>query len=302
MSKFYKRKRSILYMMISVLILVLILSMISQLQLSYAVSENDANLSDLKFTLYTNTENGNSEYKVLTLNRNIKQVEIPDTYNDVPVTEVADNAFTNCKQLEYVLIPSTIRRIGNNAFANCTTLKKIVGMTNVKILGNYAFNNCTMLQDLILPAKLEYVGTSIIKNVGNTTYSRKSQNELSAMNATWDLDRDQAGQILFGNNLVFTDIEINGVDGLAVEMYQSIATEEDITLYSSAYDTRTNTYKPILNINKRAFADCQFGNFSIKHDSALNFDHAMNINSNAFSGVTASSINIQVDITLNDST
>lgn len=175
-------------------------------------------------------------------------------------------------------------------------------MTNVKILGNYVFNNCTMLQDLILPAKLEYVGTSIIKNVGNTTYSRKSQNELSAMNATWDLDRDQAGQILFGNNLVFTAIEINGVDGLAVEMYQSIATEEDITLYSSAYDTRTNTYKPILNINKRAFADCQFGNFSIKHDSALNFDHAMNINSNAFSGVTASSINIQVDITLTDST
>lgn len=122
------------------------------------------------------------------------------------------------------------------------------------------------------------------------------------MNATWDLDRDQAGQILFGNYLVFTDIEINGVDGLAVEMYQSIATEEDIILYSSAYDTRTNTYKPILNINKRAFADCQFGNFTIKHDSALNFDHAMNINSNAFSGVTASSINIQVDITLNDPT
>lgn len=63
MSKFYKRKRSILYMMISVLILVLILSMITQLQLSYAVSENDANLSDLKFTLYTNTENGNQSIK-----------------------------------------------------------------------------------------------------------------------------------------------------------------------------------------------------------------------------------------------
>lgn len=267
-----------------------------------ATTADITDTTNLKFTLYTNTDTGKSEYKVLTLNRNITEVEIPELYNDIPVTEVADNAFANCKQLTYVLVPSSIKRIGNNAFTNCTRLEKISGMTNVTILGNYVFNNCSALKNLILPAKLQYVGTSIIKNVGNTTYSRRSANELYAMNSTWDLNRSESGQIIFGNQLVYKDVIIDGVAGYSVEMYQSISTQDDIVLYSSALDPVTKKYKPILNVNKMAFADCEFGNFTIKHDDTLSFDHSININSNAFYGVTAKNISIETDITLNDET
>lgn len=269
---------------------------------TYAFAEqSDADYSSLKFTLYTNSENGKSEYKVMALDRTITEIEIPKEYNNIPVTEVSDNAFTNCSSLEYVKIPNTIIRIGNNAFSNCTNLRTVIGMTNVKILGNNVFNNCTSIQDLILPANLQYVGSSIIKNVQNDVYSRRSEAEMSLMNENWDIGRSESSRLIFGNKLVCDDVVIDGeLVGYEVRECQNLAQDEDFIVYSSWKRNDDEEYLPILNIKRYAF-DCNvFGSLTIKHDESLNFNHTININSAAFSNVTADSINIEVDITLID--
>lgn len=269
---------------------------------AYAESRTSNNsISDLKFTLYTNVATGNPEYKVSASNRNLTSADIPTHYNEVPVTEVSDNAFTNCTQLTFVRIPITVRRLGNGAFSNCTQLTKIIGMTNVTVLGNNVFNNCTAIEDLILPANLEYVGSSIVKNVNHDIYSRRSAIEMTAMNANWDIGRSDSSRLIFGNKLVCDEVKENGVAvGYEIRECQNLAQEEDFIVYSSWKKNEEDNYLPIVNIKRQAFEYNTFGSLTIRHDESLSFNHTMNINSYAFSNVTADSINIEMDITLID--
>lgn len=283
--------------------------LVSQTQFSfaYAQSQNEmdakslSNTTDLKFTLYTNVENGNQEYKVSALNRNLIEAKIPEEYENIPVTEVADNAFTNCQQLTYIKVPSSIKRIGNSAFLNCSRLEKVVGMTNVKVLGNSVFSRCTALKDLILPAKLDYVGASILKGVQNDVYSRRSATEMTAMNSEWDTGRSESSRLIFGNKLVCDDVVENDVVvGYEIRECQNLAPDEDFIVYSSWKRNENEEYLPIVNIKKSAFEFNVFSSLTIKHDPSLPYNHSININSAAFSNVTADSINIEVDITLLD--
>ena len=95
-----------------------------------------------------------SGYKVMARNRQITEAMISAKYNGLPVTEISDNAFMSCTQLEEVWIPYTVNKIGNNAFANCSSLEEINGMSRVTTIGNNAFAMCRKLSDLILPASI----------------------------------------------------------------------------------------------------------------------------------------------------
>lgn len=74
-----------------------------------------------------------------------KEYTVPETYEGLPVLEIASGAFENCKWLETVVVPSSVKKIGEGAFAGCPSLKKItlpfVGMdeTNANSLFGYIF-------------------------------------------------------------------------------------------------------------------------------------------------------------------
>ena len=52
---------------------------------------------------------------------NETQVEIPETYHNLPVTQIRENAFAN-SPVETVIIPNCLQSIGANAFADCSNL------------------------------------------------------------------------------------------------------------------------------------------------------------------------------------
>ena len=54
-----------------------------------------------------------------------KAIMIPSTVNNIPVTEIAANAFMNYTDLETVRIAVTVTKIGAFAFSGCTGLKTI---------------------------------------------------------------------------------------------------------------------------------------------------------------------------------
>ena len=50
---------------------------------------------------------------------------IPDSYNELPVEVIGQNAFKDCVQLKNISIPKSIKTIEKNAFYGCTQIEKI---------------------------------------------------------------------------------------------------------------------------------------------------------------------------------
>ena len=58
------------------------------------------------------------------------------------LTEIADNAFNECKNLESVILPSEVTRIGHWSFATCWNLKSFIIPASVSDIGAGAFAGC----------------------------------------------------------------------------------------------------------------------------------------------------------------
>ena len=81
-----------------------------------------------------------------------KNLVIPANYRDLPVTEIADEAFFGCTWLKSVVIPSSVTKIGEDAFSGCTSLQSVVIPTEVTTVAESTFLGCTSLRTLTLPA------------------------------------------------------------------------------------------------------------------------------------------------------
>ena len=268
--------------------------------------------SGLRYTLY----NDNKEYKVAAMNRQITEAVIPSYYNGLPVTEVADNAFMSCALLERVEIPETVTRVGNNAFYNCRDLQKLVGMINVTEIGNNAFAMCSKVEKLIIPPKVEKLGSSIIRNVTNPVYVRSTKTAIMSLNANWNLN--SSAKIIYGNDLICSQIldENGDVSGYSIDSWQVLKPDYDYTLLCSYKYKECNNiecldpectnihneqYYPITNIDKDAFNGNEFNSLTLKYDDKhIDYHYPINVCSQAFMGIFADSINIEVDITLDD--
>lgn len=68
-----------------------------------------------------------------------ENVKIPSEHNGREVTQIAENAFKNCKSLKKITIPDTVEVIGANAFSGCSNLEtaKIKGSSSWKCVGEY---------------------------------------------------------------------------------------------------------------------------------------------------------------------
>ena len=74
------------------------------------------------------------------------------------VTEIGEQAFCCCDELEEVVIPNTVKRISKDAFRACANLTKVVIPDSVIEIGSGAFDECYSLGDIHLPASLRKLG------------------------------------------------------------------------------------------------------------------------------------------------
>lgn len=117
------------------------------------------------------------EYKVSANNLSIAgDIEIPERYDWIPVTEIASSGFANCTLLNSIAIPQTITYIWQNAFLNCSSLTKVtfaespvsVGIGSLS-LGNYAFKNCSSLKSINLPSYLTRINLETFRGCESLT-------------------------------------------------------------------------------------------------------------------------------------
>lgn len=86
-------------------------------------------------------------------------IVIPKKYNDLPVTEIGDNAFTDCENLLSVRIPEGIVKIGKSAFSYCRELTEISLPESLRSIGDSAFFACKKLSRINFSEGLTEIGS-----------------------------------------------------------------------------------------------------------------------------------------------
>lgn len=94
-------------------------------------------------------------------------VTIPDTIKvkgyDIPVTAIADKAFSKDKNLTTVTIGKNVITIGKNAFNSCAKLKTVKGGAAVEVIKDSAFSGSAKLKTLPSFPKLKTIGANAFK-------------------------------------------------------------------------------------------------------------------------------------------
>ena len=83
----------------------------------------------------------------------INSVVIPDG-----VVEIGEDSFSYCSSLTSVFIPESVTRIGNGAFCGCSSLTSISIPESVTRIGNDAFSGCSSLTSISIPESVTEIG------------------------------------------------------------------------------------------------------------------------------------------------
>ena len=98
------------------------------------------------------------------------KIVIAGSYEGLPVTEIADDAFSSCTEITDVVIPDGVTRIGVSAFSYCTNLTTITVPRSVTEIEAGTCRDCPNL------TTIEYLGTgaewdSISKSLRTEMYA-----------------------------------------------------------------------------------------------------------------------------------
>jgi len=92
------------------------------------------------------------------------EIIIPEAYNDLPVKEIDSNAFSECKNITSVVIPSTVEIIDGGAFKGCSSLEKVEIPEGVKYIGQSAFKGCKALEEIQLSSTVSTIEYGAFEN------------------------------------------------------------------------------------------------------------------------------------------
>ena len=146
-------------------------------------NNNDTASQGLEFTL--NSEG--TSYSVAGIGTcTDKDVIIPNKYNGLPVTSIANAAFllsdivniaipdsvTNigskafflCENLKSIIIPDSVTTIEFDTFYACTSLESVSLGCNIRSIGDYAFYSCSSLSSINIPNSVTVIGYDAFKD------------------------------------------------------------------------------------------------------------------------------------------
>ena len=143
------------------LLLVTIIAVLFGLQLSASAAD-----TDLVFTLNSD----NASYTVAGAGTTVSgDIIIPETYEGLPVTNIADKAFYDYSGITSVIIPDSVTTIGQYAFYRCSNLTEVDLGDGVTKIGNYAFSGCTKVDSVYIDSIDNWINTTLVGATSNPT-------------------------------------------------------------------------------------------------------------------------------------
>lgn len=91
-------------------------------------------------------------------------LEIPESLEDCPVTQIRDNAFFCCSSLKQISLPPTIKKIGHHTFYECTSLESVALPAKLENIGMGAFRGCENLTIINIPDTLNTLPESCFED------------------------------------------------------------------------------------------------------------------------------------------
>lgn len=169
-------------------------------------------------------------------------VEVPDTYNLLPVLEIADGAFTKCSKLTGIVVADSVTKIGANAFSECKNLVKVTLGNGVTEIGASAFDGGwtgSGLKEITIPASVESIGkdafsvcTNLKKVIYGGTINDWCNIEFAANSADSNAVLANNDTVLYiaGNPVTEVNINTENISDLSFSCYKAL---KSVTLGSN---------------------------------------------------------------------
>ena len=215
-------------------------------------------------------------------NSKLASYELPDTVEELPITEIAsnllynndkltsitlpsnlkvigDSAFYDCDKIQTITLPNTLEVIGASAFYSCDKLQTITGAQNLKEIRYGAFQDCYQMKSFTGPIGVEYIRNYAFHNCYNTRefFSLDSVKEIGSW-AFYNCD-----YMFYTLNLknieVIGDYSFYDCNNLTSVIPSSTLTRIDSYAFNSCYNL-TTLFIPIsvTTIGQRIIDNCSY--------------------------------------------
>ena len=198
--------------------------------------------------------------------KKLKDTSFIDVVIPKVFSEIGENAFRKCSNLEIIIIPNSVTKIGDGAFWGCFSLIIITIPDSVTEIGESTFSWCSSLESVIIPDSVTEIrawafwGCSSLKSVtipdsvteiGDMVFFGCS----SLVNITIPNSVTKIGVEAFFGCYLLEDIIIpNSVTEILYRAFAACTSLENITIPSS-----------VTKIGYEAFAICDLKNVSIEN-------------------------------------
>lgn len=173
---------------------------------------------------------------------------VPETIEDLPVTQIASRAFKDKTNLKSIELPNSLKDIGSAAFYNCTGLTSITILNGVTSIDYDAFYNCTGLTSVTIPDSVTSIGSYAFENCDNTQdiYITDIAAWCNISGLNYLMEYGASNKKLYLNNQLVTSLSIpNNVTTISDSAFRNFTELMSVTIPSS-----------VTSIGEQAFAGC----------------------------------------------
>ena len=205
------------------------------------------------------------------------------------VTNIGNDAFSDCRSLTSVTIPNTVVKIGNAAFIGCVNLLSITIPNSVTSIGASAFSSCQSLTSITIPKSVTNIEPGIASNCPNLisiTVEEGNKNYDSRNNCNAIIDKKYNGVLLGCQNTVIP----SSVAAIWGSAFNGCSTLTSITIPNSVQVIGAIAFsgcsslasitipKSVTTIGGNAFQGCSGLSSIIVEDGNAKYDSRNNCN------------------------